>query len=84
MLVDAPSRDRYASSHLPHEFVDEGVLPDRGAGILVYCMNEECEASALEARELARMGYENVRHYKGGNRRGSAPSSPSRAGCEVS
>jgi hypothetical protein len=42
------------------------VLPDKRAGIVVYCMNEECEASRGEDRELEEMGYRHVLHYPGG------------------
>ena len=74
VLVDALSQEHYASSHLPgavnlpYEFVDEAekVLPDKSAEIIVYCMNVDYEVSGLEARELAEMGYFNVRHYAGG------------------
>ena len=74
VLVDALSPEHYASSHLPgavnlpYEFVDEAerVLPDKGAEIVVYCMNEGCSASGEEARELTEMGYRNVRHYAAG------------------
>jgi hypothetical protein len=58
------------------------VLPDKGAGIVVYCMNVGCEASALEARELAGMGYaNNVYHYVGASKIGSVPAFPRRAGA---
>jgi rhodanese-related sulfurtransferase len=74
VLVEALSRRHYEMSHLPgainlpYEFVDEAekVLPDKRAEIVVYCMNEECEASREEARELEEMGYRNVLHYSGG------------------
>ncbi len=74
VLVDALSQEHYASSHLPgavnlpYEFVDEAekVLPDKDAEIVVYCMNVDCEASELEARELVGIGYANVRHYAAG------------------
>jgi rhodanese-related sulfurtransferase len=74
VLVEALSRRHYESSHLPgainlpYEFVGdaEKVLPDKRAEIVVYCMNEECEASREEARELEEMGYRNVLHYAGG------------------
>jgi hypothetical protein len=60
----------YETSHLPgainllYGLVDEAerVLRDKRAEIVVYCMNEECEASRQEARELEEMGYENVVH----------------------
>ena len=74
VLVEALSRRHYEMSHLPgainlpYEFVDEAekVLPAKGAEIIVYCMNEECEASRQEARELEEMGYQHVLHYAGG------------------
>ena len=74
VIVDALSQEHYASSHLPsavnlpYEFVDEAekVLPDKSAEIVVYCMNVDCEASRLEARELVEMGYGNVIHYAAG------------------
>ncbi len=74
VLVEALSLRHYESSHLPgainlpYEFVDEAeeVLPDKRTEIVVYCMNERCEASREEARELQEMGYRNVLHYAGG------------------
>ncbi len=71
VLVDALSAQHYESTHLPGainlplEFVDEaeGVLPDKDAEIVVYCMNPDCAASGEEVRELTEMGYTNVRHY---------------------
>ena len=73
-LVEALARWHYEMSHLPrainlpYEFVDEAekVLTDRRARIVVYCMNEECEASREEARELEEMGYRHILHYAGG------------------
>ena len=74
ILLDALSAEHYESSHLPgainlpYEFVDEAerLLPNKGAKIIVYCMNIDCEASTEEARELAKMGYQNVLHYAEG------------------
>ena len=74
VLVEALSPKHYQSSHLPgainlpYEFVDEveKLLPDKGAEIVVYCMNPECVASGEEARELEEMGYERVLHYAAG------------------
>jgi rhodanese-related sulfurtransferase len=71
--VEALSRPHYEMSHLPgainllYEFVDdaEKVLPDKRAEIVIYCIDEECEASGEEARELVEMGYVNVLHYAG-------------------
>jgi rhodanese-related sulfurtransferase len=69
--VEALAWWHYEMSHLPrainlpYEFVDEAekVLPDKRAQIVVYCMNEECEASREEARELEEMGYRHILHY---------------------
>jgi hypothetical protein len=38
----------------------EKLLPDKRAEIVVYCKNEECEASRQEARELEEIGYRDV------------------------
>ena len=73
-LVEALARWHYEMSHLPrainlpYEFVDEAEkeLPDKRAQIGVYCMNEECEASREDARELEEMGYRHILHYAGG------------------
>ena len=73
-LVEALSQQHYEMSHLPgainlpYEFVDEAekVLPDKRVEIVVYCMNEACEAPREEARELEEMGYRHVLHYAGG------------------
>lgn len=69
-----PANRHYETSHLPgainlpYAFVDEAekVLRDKRAEIVVYSMNEECEASSQEARQLEKMGYENVVHLAGG------------------
>lgn len=74
VLVESLSRRHYESSHLPgainlpYEFVDEAerVLADKRAEIVVYCMDEECESSREEARELREMGYQHVLHYAEG------------------
>jgi hypothetical protein len=53
------------------------VLPDVRAEIVIYCINEECEVSREEARELVEMGYVNVLHYAERQARaGSRPASP--------
>ena len=75
MLADALPQEHYASSLLPgtvnppYELVDEAesVLPDGGAEVVVCWVNPDCEASALEARELVGMGRENARHYGEGS-----------------
>ena len=75
VLVDALPPMSYAHSHLPgainltpHEVRDAAArrLPDRGAAIVVYCANPECESSLETAAGLIELGYSNVRHYAGG------------------
>jgi rhodanese-related sulfurtransferase len=74
VLVEALSPRLYASVHLPGAVnlplesieVAKGVLPDEGAEIVVYCMDPDCATSGETVRELAEMGYENVRRYAGG------------------
>lgn len=36
--------------------------------IIVYCHDEECNASPLAAKKLDSLGYSNVRHYGGGKK----------------
>lgn len=55
--------------HLPHDQVRRlapGVLPDRGAEIVVYCASATCQNSHIAARVLEQMGYTNVAVYAGG------------------
>jgi rhodanese-related sulfurtransferase len=75
VLVDALAEMYYRHSHLPGAInlpVDQvterapELLPDKAAEIVVYCMDPPCEASEEVARELAAMGYTNVRDYVGG------------------
>ena len=75
VLVDALPPMSYAHSHLPGAInfpprsVDASVtrrLSDKGAEIVVYCANPECEDSHETARRLAELGYSNLRHYAGG------------------
>jgi rhodanese-related sulfurtransferase len=75
VLVDALAPMSFAHSHLPGainlppERVDASVakrLPDKGAEVVVYCANPECESSVETAAALVALGYTNVRHYAGG------------------
>ena len=54
------------AKNLPHDRVDElapTLLPDRSATIVVYCSNTPCPNSAIAARRLVALGYENVLEY---------------------
>ena len=55
--------------HLPHDEVDRlapGMLPDKGAEIVVYCASRSCQNSHVAAHRLEQLGYENVAVYAGG------------------
>ncbi|HJU47586.1 MAG TPA: rhodanese-like domain-containing protein [Gaiellaceae bacterium] len=75
VLVDALSPMSYARSHLPGaisippQWGEEWVrrrIPDRDTEIVVYCANSTCDSSVIVARQLADLGYRNIKHYAGG------------------
>ncbi len=77
VLVDTMPKMYYRHSHLPGAInlpADQvrerapHLLPEKGAEIVVYCLDTPCEASGKVARELAAMGYESVRDYVGGKK----------------
>ena len=74
VLVEALGAAFFADAHLPGAInvppgrVDElanGLLPDLGAEIVVYCSGTCTSAIAVAAR-LAELGYRNVAVYEGG------------------
>jgi hypothetical protein len=73
-LSRPPCESRYASSHLPgtinlpYEFVDDAeevLVRQARRDRHILHIDEECEASGEEARELVEMGYVKVLHYAG-------------------
>ena len=77
VLVETLSEEQYRHAHLPgalnlppdqvKELASE-LLPDKEADIVVYCGSPTRPASEESARELADMGYKNVRDYAGGKK----------------
>jgi rhodanese-related sulfurtransferase len=77
VLVETLPEEQYRHTHLPgalnlppdrvRENAPE-LLPDKEADIVVYCGSPDWPASEESARELADMGYENVRDYAGGKK----------------
>ena len=54
---------------MPHDAVDAlapELIPDKGAGIVVYCANEACRNSHVAAAALERLGYSDVSVYPSG------------------
>jgi rhodanese-related sulfurtransferase len=75
VLVDALPAAYFDQQHLPGalNLVEADVdtragelLPDQDAAIVTYCSNEACGNSSAVARRLERLGYTNVRTYRGG------------------
>ena len=75
-LVEVLPRENYRKFHLPgainipldEEFdaAAEEALPERDQPIVVYCLNEECNASVKAAKRLDEMGYLHVYDYSAG------------------
>ena len=71
ILVEALPEKYFRHSHLPGainiplEEIERALeaIPDKGAEIVVYCMDPPCEISEEAARELEAMGYANAREY---------------------
>ena len=74
-LVEALPPLYHAAEHLPgainipHDEVDglaPALLPDKDAGIVVYCASGPCQNSGLASRRLASLGDANVSDYAEG------------------
>ena len=73
-LVDANGNESYASAHIPGAAnydkatgrFSKDLPADKGALIVAYCGGPGCEAWCGAADKLEAMGYNNIRHYKGG------------------
>jgi rhodanese-related sulfurtransferase len=75
VLLEALPERYYRKAHLPgarlmpQDRVAElapTLLPSRAAAVIVYCASETCRNSDQAAAELIRLGYSNVRVYRGG------------------
>lgn len=75
-LVEVLSEDQYEKFHLPgainvplgDEFdtsIQEAV-PNKTKPVVVYCMDEECNASPKAAERMERLGYLKVYDYAAG------------------
>ncbi|HTX44114.1 MAG TPA: rhodanese-like domain-containing protein [Methanocella sp.] len=75
ILLDVRSREDYAKEHikgaksLPLDELDRAKqLFKPGDPIITYCDSFVCSASSSAAKILSRMGFTNVRDFKGGLR----------------
>ena len=75
LLVEALPEKYYVAKHLPgalhlpHDQVDAlsgTLLPHKGAPIVVYCANRQCQNSHIAAHRLTALGYTDVSVYAGG------------------
>jgi len=75
-VVEVLSASDYTKFHLPtainiplqDDFDDQvvKVLPDKDQPVVLYCMDEDCPASAEAESRMEALGYSHVYHYKGG------------------
>lgn len=56
-------------------------IPSKQTEVVTYCAGPTCRASADAARELASLGYTNVRHYAGGKKDWTAAGLPVERGA---
>src|SRR5271165_2385142 len=75
VLVEALPETYYQQKHLPgainlpHDVSDEvisKVLPAKQAEVIVYCASGPCPNSAILARRLVHLGYQNVSDFHTG------------------
>jgi len=76
MLVEVLGPDHYDSFHLPgainvpyddrFENRIRSQVPDRAQPVVVYCLDEDCDASVKAAHAMAGLGYEQVYDYEAG------------------
>lgn len=89
VLVDARSREDYGRGHLPgaislpvEDIKDGAGRLDKNEEIVTYCGSFECHASTMAAKEFMRLGFKDVRDYKGGIREWSEKGSPVESGSQ--
>lgn len=44
----------------------EAVVPDKGESVVVYCYDEDCDASPKAAEKMEKLGYDRVYDYEAG------------------
>lgn len=75
-VVEVLDETQFDKFHLPgainvpvsgdfEEDIQEAV-PDRTAPVVVYCKDEDCDASPQAAQRMEDLGYERVYDYEGG------------------
>jgi rhodanese-related sulfurtransferase len=90
VLLETLSPEHFQHLHLPGarnappDRVKElapALIPSKQTEVVTYCAGPTCSASANAARELAALGYTNVRHYAGGKQEWTAAGLPVERGA---
>lgn len=77
-VVDVLGPDAFADYHLPDavnvpvkdnfEEKIQKVVPDKASPVILYCMDENCDASPKAAEKMEKLGYERVYDYEAGKK----------------
>ena len=90
VLLETLSPKHYQHVHLPEarnaspdrvKQVAPVLIPSKQTEVVTYCAGPTCKASADAARQLAALGYTNVRHYAGGKQEWTAAGLPVERGA---
>jgi rhodanese-related sulfurtransferase len=75
-LVEVLGPEKYDEFHLPgainvpigEDFEDriQKAVPDKSEPVIVYCHDEDCDASPKAARRMDALGYQRVYDYEAG------------------
>jgi rhodanese-related sulfurtransferase len=73
-IIDVNSEESFAKEHVPgafhfasHESEFAKMLPaNKNAEIIAYCGGVKCSAWKMAAKEACKLGYTNIKHFKGG------------------
>jgi rhodanese-related sulfurtransferase len=75
-VVEVLSKDQYADFHLPGainvplggDFMEaiQAAVPDKHVPVVVYCWDEDCDASPKAAKRMEQLGYDRVYDYVAG------------------
>jgi rhodanese-related sulfurtransferase len=75
VLLETLAPEHFRNAHLPGarnappdriKELAPVLVPNKHTEVVTYCAGSTCHASSDAARELAALGYTNVRHYAGG------------------
>lgn len=75
-IIEVLDKEQFDEFHLPgavnvpvgdnFEREIESVIPEKHQPVVVYCMDENCDASPKAAQKMEKLGYERVYDYAAG------------------